>query len=249
MKRLREIKPGECFSYGGVTWVRLPRSSSDYTMVIAETSVFQWAFDIHNCNDWGSSSLRRELNGTFFNSMVDNGADPDAFKNVCSDLTADDGTTDYGCAKDRIAIPTDSSYRMMRAAIPRYEGIWWTLTPATCNIENSQYVRVVMPDGTITKREANFETAGVRPVCSLSLNIQVHTDEETKQIRRKTSVKEGAEAVMETLEEYGAALWGEIIVEVIKAIFAIKTDAKALAKEIADTRKESLASEAPDGAY
>lgn len=248
MKPLREINPGERFMYGGVTWVRLSRCVGDGTVAIAERPVFEWAFDIYNSNDWRGSTLRQELNGRIFNDMVNEGADPNAFLEFISDLTADDGTTDYENAKDRIAIPSASLYRMMRAEIPRYEGIWWTLTPLTCNIDKIIYVRVVMPDGTITKREANFEMAGIRPVCLLKSETPVFTEKEEKQIRRKTSVKEGAEAVMEALEEYGTALWGDIVVEVVKAIFAMKTDSGALAQEIKDTRKIFSESETPDGA-
>lgn len=239
MKQLDKIKYGERFFYGDVAWVRIPCCSSTGALVIAEAPIFEWAFDIHNNNDWRNSSLRRGLNGTFLNSMIDNGAAAEAFLDFGSNLTADDGTTDYGYAEDKVAIPSAGLYRIMRGEIPRYEGIWWTLTPTTCNIENAQYVRAVMPDGTFTNREANFEMAGVRPVCFLRLDTLVYTEEEKKQGQREQSVKEGVEAVMETLEEYGTALWAGIIVEVIKAIFAIKNDAKELAQEISDTREET----------
>ena len=239
MKQLDKIKYGERFFYGDVAWVRIPFCSSTGALVIAEAPIFEWAFDTHNNNDWRDSSLRRGLNGTFLNSMIDNGAAAEAFFNFSSNLIADDGTTDYGYVEDIVAIPSAETYRIMRGEIPRYEGIWWTLTPTTCNIENAQYVRAVMPDGTITNREANFEMAGVRPVCFLRLDTLVYTEEEKKQGQREQSVKEGAEAVIETLEEYGTALWAEIIVEVIKAIFAIKNDAKELAQEILDTREET----------
>ena len=239
MKQLDKIKYGERFFYGDVAWVKIPCCSSTGAPVIAEAPIFEWAFDIYNNNDWRNSSLRRELNGTFLNSMIDNGAAAEAFLDFGSNLTTDDGTTDYGYAEDKVAIPSAGLYRIMRGEIPRYEGIWWTLTPTTCNIENAQYVRAVMPDGTITSREANFEMAGARPVCFLRLDTLVYTEEEKKQGQRKQSVKEGAEAVMETLDEYGTALWAGIIVEVIKAIFAMKNDAKELAQEISDTREET----------
>ena len=100
MKQLDKIKYGERFFYGDVAWVRIPCCSSTGALVIAEAPIFEWAFDIHNSNDWRNSSLRRGLNGTFLNSMIDNGAAVEAFFNFSSNLTADDGTTDYGYVED-----------------------------------------------------------------------------------------------------------------------------------------------------
>lgn len=84
----------------------------------------------------------------------------------------------------------------------------------------------------------------------------VDTPEEKRQRKRAEAIEEGAEAVMETLGEYGAALWGEIIVEVIKAIFAIKTDAEDIAQERADKKALELApgavvnlNRAPEGIF
>lgn len=105
MKQLDKIKYGERFFYGDVAWVRIPCCSSTGALVIAEAPIFEWAFDIHNSNDWRNSSLRRGLNGTFLNSMIDNGAAAEAFFNFSSNLIADDGTTDYGYVEDKVTIP------------------------------------------------------------------------------------------------------------------------------------------------
>lgn len=84
----------------------------------------------------------------------------------------------------------------------------------------------------------------------------VEPTKEERQRKRAEAVVEGAEAVMETLGEYGAALWGEIIVEVIKAIFAIKADAEDIAQERADKKELELApgaafnlNRAPEGVF
>ena len=141
MKRLQlsTLKDGARFVYGGVEWVKLEHlyteSGKLETVAIAAEPVFERAFDEENCNDWRKSSLRRELNGPFLDTLIAEGADPAAFKEFESDLTADDGMTDYGTARDKIALITCDLYREHRALLPKIGCWWWTLntrpTPAT----------------------------------------------------------------------------------------------------------------------
>ena len=94
MKKLAELKPGDRFMYGGVEWVKFEDIGAG-TICLAAEPVFLRAFDEENCNDWRKSSLRRELNGAFLDALVAEGADRGAFLDWESDLTADDGMTDY----------------------------------------------------------------------------------------------------------------------------------------------------------
>lgn len=94
MKKLAELKPGDRFMYGGVEWVKFEDIGAG-TLCLAAEPVFLRAFDEENCNDWRKSSLRRELNGAFLDALVQEGADRAAFLDWESDLTADDGMTDY----------------------------------------------------------------------------------------------------------------------------------------------------------
>ena len=96
MKKISQIETGGHFLYGGVEWVKL--YAGDGTVAISAEPVFERAFDEDNKNDWRSSSLRRELNGAFLDALVAEGADRAAFLDWESDLTADDGMTDYGTA-------------------------------------------------------------------------------------------------------------------------------------------------------
>ena len=99
MKKLAELKPGDRFMYGGVEWVKFEDIGAG-TLCLAAGPVFLRAFDEENCNDWRKSSLRRELNGAFLDWE--------------SDLTADDGMTDYGTATDKIALRSDALCRKYR---------------------------------------------------------------------------------------------------------------------------------------
>ena len=135
MKKISQIETGGRFLYGGVEWVKL--YAGDGTVAISAEPVFERAFDEDNKNDWRSSSLRRELNGAFLDALVAEGADRAAFLDWESNLTADDGMTDYGTATDKIALLSDKLYRMFRGIIPRVDAWCWNLTPWTCEASYS----------------------------------------------------------------------------------------------------------------
>ena len=133
-QQLSTLKDGARFFYGGVEWVKLDQTCGEVIALAAEP-VFERAFDEENCNDWRKSSLRRELNGPFLDALIAEGADPAAFIEWESDLTADDGMTDYETAWDKIALISCELYREYRALIPKIGCWWWTLTPWTCDPE------------------------------------------------------------------------------------------------------------------
>lgn len=147
MKKISQIETGGRFLYGGIEWVKLYAGNG--TVAISAEPVFERAFDEDNKNDWRSSSLRRELNGAFLDALVAEGADRAAFLDWESDLTADDGMTDYGTATDKIALLSDKLYRMFRGIIPRVDAWCWNLTPWTCNPEYSYGVRYVNSSGAL----------------------------------------------------------------------------------------------------
>ncbi len=148
MKKLAELAQGARFLYGGVEWVKLEDIGAG-TLCLAAEPVFLRAFDEENCNDWRKSSLRRELNGAFLDALVAEGADRAAFLDWESDLTADDGMTDYGTAVDKIALRSDALCRKYRDITPPVDAWCWNLTPWTCDPEYSCYVRYVDSSGTL----------------------------------------------------------------------------------------------------
>ncbi len=53
----------------------------------------------------------------------------------------------------------------------------------------------------------------------------------TAQDRRAAEVEEAAFAVMETLGEYAASIWGDVLAAVVSAVFAAKIDAAEIEME------------------
>ena len=234
MKKLAELKQGARFLYGGVEWVKLSGMGAA-TLALAAEPVFERAFNEENYNDWRTSSLRRELNGPFLDALVAEGADRAAFLDWESDLTADDGMTDYETSFDKIALLSDGLYRNFRNLIPKIGCWWWTLTPWTCDPEYSYYVRYVYSSGALHRDYAYYGHRGVRPLCYLKSDILVSVpceesaDDQAE--RRAAAVEEAAEAVMETLGDYAASLWGDVLAAVVSALFQSKQDAEEIAQE------------------
>ena len=148
MKKLAELECGARFTYAGVEWVKLDDIGGGALSLAAEP-VFERAFDEENCNDWRKSSLRRELNGPFLDALIAEGADRAAFLDWESDLTADDGMTDYGTSTDKIALRSDALCRKYRALTPLVDEWCWNLTPWTCNPEYLCLVRDVNSSGAL----------------------------------------------------------------------------------------------------
>ena len=164
MKKLAELAQGAHFLYGGVEWVKFEDIGAG-TLCLAAEPVFLRAFDEENCNDWRKSSLRRQLNGAFLDALVAEGADRAAFLDWESDLTADDGMTDYGTATDKIALRSDALCRKYRDITPHVDAWCWNLTPWTCDASNSSIVRYVHSSGALNWDIAYYGDRGVRPLC------------------------------------------------------------------------------------
>lgn len=243
MKKISQIETGGHFLYGGIEWVKL--YAGDGTVAISAEPVFERAFDEDNKNDWRSSSLRRELNGAFLDALVAEGADRAAFLDWESDLTADDGMTDYGTATDKIALLSDKLYRMFRGIIPRVDAWCWNLTPWTCDASGSYYVRGVSSSGAMGWGRACVG-CGVRPLCYLKSEILVSVpgeDNEEKNVEvaeedRAQLVLIASDRILNTLNEYPVEVWGEALGAAVASLFTSKQDAAQIAQEDKDKAAE-----------
>ena len=254
-QQLSTLKDGARFVYGGVEWVKLEHLHTApgklETVAIAAEPVFERAFDEDNCNDWRKSSLRRELNGAFLDALIAEGADPAAFMEFESDLTADDGMTDYGTARDKIALISCDLYREYRALLPKIGCWWWTLTPWTCDPEYSSHVRSVYSSGALSSASACGGHDGARPLCHLESSIFVSVpDEEGMQMNRGEAIEEARDAVLDTLNDYPADLWGDALGAAVASLFQSKQDAADMAEEEKASREISTTeTEPPEGIF
>lgn len=235
MKKLAELKPGDRFMYGGVEWVKFEDIGAG-TLCLAAEPVFRRAFDEENCNDWRKSSLRRELNGAFLDALVAEGADRAAFLDWESDLTADDGMTDYGTAVDKIALRSDALCRKYREITPPVDEWCWNLTPWTCDASNSGSVRGVNSSGAMGWSSAYGGSRGVRPLCYPKSVILVSIPGEAGDEVERAALSEemrlkATEAILSTLNDYPVAAWGPALAGAVTALFQSKLAAEEIAQE------------------
>lgn len=235
MKKLAELKPGDRFMYGGVEWVKFEDIGAG-TLCLAAEPVFRRAFDEENCNDWRKSSLRRELNGAFLDALVAEGADRAAFLDWESDLTADDGMTDYGTAVDKIALRSDALCRKYREITPPVDEWCWNLTPWTCDASYSCYVRGVNSSGAMSWNNAYYGRRGVRPLCYPKSVILVSIPGEAGDEVERAALSEemrlkATEAILSTLNDYPVAAWGPALAGAVTALFQSKLAAEEIAQE------------------
>ena len=172
VKKLSELKPGDIFIFAGFRWVKL-EEVAEGTKVIAAGKVEDQAFDTEDRNNWKESTLREYLNNDFLEYLYEEGADPEDFLIVVSDLTSDDGLKDYGTSEDKIALITCDDYRKYRSLIPTINSWWWTITPWSCNSSISYYVRNVLSSGALNYYYGGNGYYGVRPLCNLKSDILV----------------------------------------------------------------------------
>ena len=235
MKKLAELKPGDRFMYGGVEWVKFEDIGAG-TLCLAAEPVFRRAFDEENCNDWRKSSLRRELNGAFLDALVAEGADRAAFLDWESDLTADDGMTDYGTAVDKIALRSDALCRKYREITPPVDEWCWNLTPWTCDASYSYGVRCVYSSGALNWDVAYYGSRGVRPLCYPKSVILVSIPGEAGDEVERAALSEemrlkATEAILSTLNDYPVAAWGPALAGAVTALFQSKLAAEEIAQE------------------
>lgn len=239
MKKLAELAQGARFLYGGVEWVKLEDIGAG-TLCLAAEPVFLRAFDEENCNDWRKSSLRRELNGAFLDALVAEGADRAAFLDWESDLTADDGMTDYGTAVDKIALRSDALCRKYRDITPPVDAWCWNLTPWTCDPEYSYSVRSVDSPGALRYLNA-YSGRGVRPLCYPKSAILVSisgAEDDTAYDKIEEVVNAARDDVLNMLNAYPVAIWGLALGAAVAALFQSKQDAEEIAQEEKDKAAE-----------
>lgn len=187
-KALKEIKPGEVFTYAGYEWIKLEEEGLCLMKDILEERAFN-----EDSNDWRKSELREYLNNDFYKTLTENGADEKDFLMIETDLTADDGMKDYGTSKDRISFMTADLYRSNRHLLKPLGNWWWLATPHSCLASSSYTIRVVSSSGPLYYNNAYTGHVGVRPLCNLKSETLVSVLGEEKEMNITEFIKKLAE--------------------------------------------------------
>lgn len=111
-------------------------------------------------NDWRESDLRQYLNGEFARLLCE--GNTDELLDTVTDLTAMDGTTDYGSSVDKVTLLTIDQCRKYRYTRPLPDEWEWTSTPASTPggwDENKRYACYLYSVGYVATTSAPVPSA------------------------------------------------------------------------------------------
>lgn len=135
----RAFKPGEVFEYHGRKWVALDEVPGGVFCIAYEdfeaegAEEFQFSKEVSP--DWRTSYVRRLLNDLYLHRI----ADPDDLIKQTIDLTADDGTHEFGTCDDYISLLSCEQYRKYRHLLTGFT--WeWLITPKSASASTVCYV-------------------------------------------------------------------------------------------------------------
>lgn len=144
MRKLKEIKPGEGFKFGGYEWIKLEDG-----LVITKDIVTEKEFDSDCNNSYMTSKVKNYLTDAFMDYLCENGADISSFDFFPLDLTADDGTKEHEACNVEIGLLTADLYRKNRYWLEPINDSWWLATPKSYYHKNNDTVMYVDADGAL----------------------------------------------------------------------------------------------------
>lgn len=128
-------------------------------------------------NNYAKSALAKHLNSTFLEALTENHVDEVLLRKV--DLTAVNGSTEYGSVVCRVAPLTLDEYRRLRGIIPLPESWEWFATPWSTPAvnEDGTWVAGLGTDGYVDGL-SYFSSYGSRPAFLIPSDYAVEVDEE-----------------------------------------------------------------------
>lgn len=158
MKKVSSLSPGTIFNYEGEKFVVLEQMEDGVFCLLAQSSESApFHRDGGDCpNNYTSSTLRKDIEGSWLDSLIANGAKKQDLVPFDVDLRQADGSFGYGVLEGVYAAPlTLWQYGKYKNIIPLNEDDWWWLvTPFYAKTPGSPYCN------------SNYGSAGALFVCS-----------------------------------------------------------------------------------
>lgn len=128
-------------------------------------------------NNYAKSALAKHLNSTFLEALTENHVDEVLLRKV--DLTAVNGSTEYGSVVCRVAPLTLDEYRRLRDIIPLPESWEWFATPWSTPAvnEDDTWVAGLSTYGDVGYHSYSY-SYGSRPAFLIPSDYAVEVDEE-----------------------------------------------------------------------
>lgn len=186
-KPVLNIAPGQTVNYHGEPCLVLEHRK-DGTMLL---HLDQMTHAFGSSNNFAASSLRSHLNGPYLASLTD--GNPDEIITRTVDLTALNGSKEYGSCECKVAPLTIDELRKYHDILPLPERFEWSVTPWSTPAvnEDDTWVMGLISDGDIDGNDSCSYSLGSRPAFLISSSLTVEA-EDTNPLEQYT-VRELAE--------------------------------------------------------
>ena len=170
-KPVLNIAPGQTVNYHGEPCLVLEHRK-DGTMLL---HLDQMTHAFGSSNNFAASSLRAHLNGPYLASLTD--GNPDEIITRTVDLTALNGSKEYGSCECKVAPLTIDELRKYHDILPLPERFEWSVTPwSTPKVdEDDTWVLGLNTDGRVDINSCGG-TVGSRPAFLVPSNLPVEVE-------------------------------------------------------------------------
>ena len=170
-KPVLNIAPGQTVNYHGEPCLVLEHRK-DGTMLL---HLDQMTHAFGSSNNFAASSLRAHLNGPYLASLTD--GNPDEIITRTVDLTALNGSKEYGSCECKVAPLTIDELRKYHDILPLPERFEWSVTPWSTPAVNEDDTWVM---GLFSDGDVNFSNCsnsdGSRPAFLIPSNLPVEVE-------------------------------------------------------------------------
>lgn len=190
-KPVLNIAPGQTVNYHGEPCLVLEHRK-DGTMLL---HLDQMTHAFGSSNNFAASSLRAHLNGPYLASLTD--GNPDEIITRTVDLTALNGSKEYGSCECKVAPLTIDELRKYHDILPLPERFEWSVTPWSTPAvnEDDTWVMGLHSDGNIGGGSCS-DSYGSRPAFLIPSNLPVEVEGNTLE---QYSTRELAEEIFRRL--------------------------------------------------
>lgn len=170
-KPVLNIAPGQTVNYHGEPCLVLEHRK-DGTMLL---HLDQMTHAFGSSNNFAASSLRSHLNGPYLASLTD--GNPDEIITRTVDLTALNGSKEYGSCECKVALLTIDELRKYHDILPLPERFEWSVTPWSTPAvnEDDTWVMGLNSNGNIYNYYC-YGSYGSRPAFLIPSNLPVEVE-------------------------------------------------------------------------
>lgn len=171
-KPVLNIAPGQTVNYHGEPCLVLEHRK-DGTMLL---HLDQMTHAFGSSNNFAASSLRSHLNGPYLASLTD--GNPDEIITRTVDLTALNGSKEYGSCECKVAPLTIDELRKYHDILPLPERFEWSVTPWSTPAvnEDDKWVMGLYSDGGISHGGCSY-SRGSRPAFLIPSSLTVEAED------------------------------------------------------------------------